>query len=97
MVKQLRHVDVSDNPELMRLAEEVAQSGDSVMLTKGSKDLATISPTSPSGRRLKPRELSPVDLEAFNSSAGGWADVDVDEFMKRVYEGRQSSKPRVDL
>jgi precorrin-6x reductase len=96
MVKQVRHIDVSTNPELMRLVEEVAQTGDNVVLSKGSRELAMLAPIA-STKRLIPRVLSPAEVEVFNSSAGGWADVDVDEFMKRVYEGRQSSKPRVDL
>ena len=97
VVKQIRHLDVSGNAELLKLAESVAQSGDSVVLADCERDLATIEPVAPTPKRVIPRHLSPDDVEAFNSSAGGWADVDVDEFMVHVYEGRSRAKPRVDL
>jgi hypothetical protein len=96
MVEELRHVDVSDRPELRDLAEEVARSGVGLVLQENGRALATISPMTPR-RKFKPTKKTKAQLEAFWSSAGGWADVDVDEFMKYVYEGRQSSKPPVDL
>jgi antitoxin (DNA-binding transcriptional repressor) of toxin-antitoxin stability system len=92
MVKEL-HKDVSDSPELERLAEEVASSGDTVVLTKDGHDLATIAPTS-QRRPLKPRELTAEEVAISKSAAGGWADVDADELITRVYEGRHWAKPR---
>ena len=96
MVKPIRHVDVSGNAELLRLAEEVASTGESVVLQKDSVELATLEPATP-GRKWQPKRPTAADIEAFRSAAGSWSDVDVDEFMKYVYEGRQSSKPPVDL
>ena len=95
-MKKPRHVDVSENPELRRLAEEVASSGNPVVLADGVRDLATVSPASGSNRAmiLKP---SKADVLASQKAAGSWVDVDVEEFMRYVYEGRQSSKPPVDL
>jgi hypothetical protein len=95
MVKQLRHIDVSDEPDLKDLAEEVARSGVGLILQENGRMLATVSPVA--GSKFKPSKKTKAELEAFWSSAGSWADVDVDEFMKYVYEGRQSSKPPVDL
>ena len=94
MVKQVRRIDVSKSADLRRLAEEVAASGESVILEENSLELATIVPSTAKWRPKKPTK---EDIEAFRSAAGSWHDVDVDEFMKYIYEGRQSSKPPVDL
>jgi len=92
----VKHVDVSNNLELLSLAEEVARTGETIVLQKDSKDLATVVPTTgaPKWRPTKPTE---ADVTASRSTAGSWADVDVEEFMRYVYEGRRSSKPPVDL
>ena len=95
MVKELRK-DVSDNPELERLAEEVASSGDSVVRTKNGHNLATIAPSS-QRRTLKPREFTAEEIAVSKSAAGGWAHLDADELITRVYDGRHLAKPRVDL
>jgi hypothetical protein len=96
MVKQLRHIDVSKNPDLLRLAEEVAQTGDSVILEKDSTQLATVAPVG-SAAKWRPKIPTSAEIEASKAAAGTWSDVDIDEFMKYIYEGRQSSKPPVDL
>jgi hypothetical protein len=88
MVKEMRRVDVTKNAELLRLAQEVADTGDGVILQTEGTDLVTMLPaaTRPTGIR---RKRSKADLEAFWASAGSWADVDVDEFLRNVYEGRE--------
>jgi PHD/YefM family antitoxin component YafN of YafNO toxin-antitoxin module len=41
---------------------------------------------------------SEEDYEAFLSSAGGWADVDVDQFLKDNYESRRmNTRPTVEI
>ena len=96
MSNQIRHLDVSKHPDLLRLAEEVARSGDTVVLEKGSKQLATLAPVGLPAR-WQPKIPTREEIEISKSSAGSWSDVNIDEFMKYVYEGRQSSKPPVDL
>jgi hypothetical protein len=41
----------------------------------------------------------PDAMEAFRSVAGSWSDVDVDELIERIYEGRErrSDRPSVRL
>lgn len=90
MVKEMRRLDVLGSPELSRLAEEVVKSGVGVVLHDAERDLAIIEPA-PKRSRRKAREKTQAELEAFWSAAGSWADVDVDEFMKRVYEARDAS------
>jgi hypothetical protein len=45
-----------------------------------------------------PEGRSEKDYKAFLSSAGGWADVDVDQFLKDNYESRRmNTRPAVEL
>ena len=50
------------------------------------------------GRKGGRRKRTAADYEAFLSAFGGWSDVDVDDFLKRIYESRNMpSRPPVDL
>lgn len=49
-MKELRPVDVSAAPDVLRLAREVARSGISVMLTTDDENLAVLMPASTSRR-----------------------------------------------
>ena len=45
----------------------------------------------------RPREFTDEDDQAFLSAAGGWSDVNIDEFLQDIYESRRSSRPPVEL
>ena len=49
--KEAKHIDVSDIPELLRIAEEVSETGESRILKRGNKELERVGPTKPVGRR----------------------------------------------
>ena len=94
MVKPARSIDVSETPELARVAEEVHRSGEPCVLRRGRDELAVVMPAAraPSKRRLKKKELTPEDLEAFLSSAGGWAGlVDTEKLKADIYASREAS------
>src|SRR5687768_11857503 len=89
MVKELRHVDVSKVFELKRLAKEVVESGEALVLCDRDIDLAVISPVKPTSRtRRRLREQAAADMEAFRLSAGAWADVDTEEILRYIYDAR---------
>ena len=89
MVKELRRIDVYKVYELKRLAKEVVETGEALVLCDRDIDLAVISPVKPTSRtRRRVREQAAADVDAFHSSAGSWADVDVEAFMKYVYDAR---------
>jgi hypothetical protein len=50
-MKALKLVDVTDTPDVLRLAQEVARSGIPVMLEHDGQELAVLMPASKSGRR----------------------------------------------
>ena len=49
--KEAKHIDVSDIPELLRIAEEVHETGESRILKRDNEELAVVGPTKPVGRR----------------------------------------------
>ena len=50
MGRDLKAIDVSDQPELLRLAEEVHTSGEARLLRRASQELAVLLPTTPRPR-----------------------------------------------
>lgn len=94
-------VDVTNTPDLLRLAEEVRRSGLPRLLRRAGEDLAVLSPVdTPAHRRArKAKTYTKADDEAFISSAGGWeGNVDVDKFLENNYESRRrSSRPPIEL
>ena len=97
MAGAVKSVEVSDVPELLRIAEEVQASGEPRVLRRRGEDLAVLSPL-PSASRPRPPDRREADFEAFMSAAGSWSDEDVDDLVGRVYEQRRrASRPPVAL
>jgi hypothetical protein len=98
MAKELRPIDISNAPDLLRIAEEVRNSGEPRVLRRDSEDLAVLSPVVPIAKRRGRRTPSKADWEAFRASAGGWSDVDTDKLVEDIYESRRRSvRPPVEL
>ena len=93
-------IDVSNMPELRRLAKEVNETGEPRVLRDDEGELAVITPIAskrkPKGRNTLPPKTK-EQMDRFWSSFGGWKDVDTDKLLEYIYEGRKSSKPPVDL
>jgi hypothetical protein len=60
MAKALQPLDVSDLPELLRLAEEVRMSGMPRLLKRGDQEVAILAPPEPATRRDR-RSTNPSD------------------------------------
>ncbi len=88
MAEHLKSIDISDVPELLRLAEEVRRAGEPRVLRRNGEDLAMVVPIS-SGRKPRFRKPTTADLAAFRSAAGGWADLDTDTLIETIYRARQ--------
>lgn len=66
MVKELERIDISDVPELLRLAEEVKTSGTPRLLTSGDEAVAVLTPVKPpkppaKRRKRRDRRTGPDD------------------------------------
>lgn len=55
MAKDLKPIDITHTPEVLRLAEEVAKSGIPRILRKDNEDVAVISPASSTPKRSQRR------------------------------------------
>ncbi len=99
MAKDFTAVDISNAPDLLRLAEEVHRTGQPRLLRRDNEDLAVLTPIAIPLKPRSKRKKTAADREAFLSSAGGWTgNVEVDAFLKENYESRdRSSRPPVEL
>ena len=88
MAEQPKSIDISDVPEILRIAEEVRRAGEPRVLQRDGEDLAIVVPLS-SGSRPRFKTPTAADLEAFRSGAGGWADLDTDTLIETIYRARQ--------
>ena len=97
MAEHAKPFDITDYPDLLRLAEEVRQSQEPRVLRAGNQDLAVVMPLSPRPTRRR-KIKSPADYDAFRSAAGSWADVDTDRLVEEIYATRRrSNRPPLDL
>jgi hypothetical protein len=96
MAKPIESVDISNAPDLLRLAEEVRASKTARVLRRDDEDIAVIVPIKPRPRSRPDR--TSADREAFLSAAGRWQGlIDVEEFKEQIANSRGSSRAPVDL
>ena len=84
MAEALRPIpfeEFSDN--LARIFERVIGEGEAVVVETEAGALVALTPIA--------RAKTAADYDAFLASAGSWADVDTDAFLKNVYESRGRS------
>ncbi len=98
MAQEERVVDISSDPKLLRLAEEVHKSGRPRVLRVDGRDIAEIVPLRQARHRRIGRPKTEEDMAAFRSSFGSWKDEDTDKLIRDIYESRRiSTRPPVDL
>ena len=91
MVKQLKRVDISNIPELVRIAQEVRDSREPKLLQRDNEELAILMPMPPSvKRRPKGRPTTandPLwDIVGMAHSAGpGDVSENVDRYLAEAY------------
>ncbi len=94
MKKELKAIEISNMPEVLRIVNEVRKTRTPRVLSRRKKPLAILRPIEKKRKRTKSKD----DYEAFLASAGGWADVDTDKLIEDIYESRRiSSRPPVKL
>src|SRR3712207_6545778 len=99
MARALHPFDISKTPDLLRLVEEVAESGKPRLLRRADEDVAVLLPVKKTTSRQRTgRKKTKEDYEAFLGSAGSWSDVDTDKLLEEIYESRRiADRPPVDL
>ena len=95
MARQIE-IDVTNSPELLRIAEEVRASNVPRVLTHANQPIAIVIPVR---ERRASKSPTAADIEAFEAAAGGWRDhIDLDQFLEENYRQRSvSTRPPVRL
>jgi hypothetical protein len=91
MTADLRPIDISAMPDLMRLAEEVEMTKKPRKLIKDRKTVAILMPTGTSLPPKKKRAKTKGDFEAFRAAFGSWSDVDTEVLLKNIYADRRQT------
>ena len=73
MQREIKRIDISNVPELLRIAEEVRITHQPHILRRDSEDVAILMPVTPSSQRRAKRKLTKSDYQAFLSAAGSWS------------------------
>ncbi len=99
MADDMVYIDISDVPDLLRIAEEVRTTRTPRMLRRDSEDMAVLMPITSTRKHKARRTKTKADYEAFRTAAGGWKGlVDTDKLIADIYESRRNStKPPVEL
>lgn len=87
MAEALKPLDITNLPDLVRLAEEVRTTGMPRLLRRDREEIAMLVPVAPK-RRRGARTRTKADYEALLASAGSWKDEDTDALIARIYESR---------
>jgi len=102
MAHERETIDITHNPDLVRLAETVRASNTPAVLRRDDEDIAVVMPLANGAkRRVKgapSKRKSAADMAIFFSSFGGWKDVDTDRLKADISESRRRSiGPRPEL
>ncbi len=87
-----------DTGRLAELADEVSKTKRPQTVGINRDVVAVLKPAARRAVRRAGREPTVEDIAAFEAAAGGWEDVDTDQFLKDIYENRRiSTRPPVEL
>lgn len=95
MAEQPKSIDISDVPEILRLAEEVRRAGEPRVLRRDGEDLAMVVPM-PRPRKTPLKKPTAEDYAAFRGAAGSWADIDTDTLIEDIYRARGEGTRPID-
>lgn len=100
MAVERETIDISNNPDLLRLVEEMRRRNAPTVLTRGAEDMAVVTPVADGAtKRRTKREKTQEDRDAFIQAAGSWKGlVDAEELKAYIYERRKTkNRPAVKL
>ncbi len=86
MVKELQPLDISDAPEILRLAEEVRQSNKPRVLRRDHEDIAILVPVDHVAKNNADDSNDTQDLTARERAMNEWQDVDTDTLIATLYK-----------
>ena len=87
MSSHLTPLDISNMPDLVRLAEEVAATQQPRELKRDNQTVAVLTPVAPAKK-------AKTVYEASLAAIGSWSDLDADELIANIYPWRkEGSRP----
>ncbi len=92
MSSSLTPIDISNIPELVRLAEEVNNTKQSRVLTVSQRTLAVLMPVGTAVKQEKKRAKKKA-IEDTLALAGSWSDLDWDDMIRELDRIRHESTP----
>jgi hypothetical protein len=87
-------IDISNMPDLTRLAEEVQATKKPLKLTRDRKTVAILMPVGTSLPSKKKPEKTRAEYEAFRAAFGSWKDVNTEALLKNIYADRRRTNTR---
>lgn len=99
MASEREMIDISNNPDLLRIVEAMRQRNTSAVLTNGTESVAVVTPIGEATKRRSKRVRTQADHDAFVSAAGSWKGIiDADTFKAYIRERRKiANRPSVTL
>ena len=82
-------IDISNLPDLKRLAQEAKKTGRPYLLRENSHDVALLTPVDPESKQQVNRQA----IEETFALAGSWKDLDFDDMIQQLDRIRHESKP----
>ena len=85
---------VTGNPELERLAEEVARTQSPRRLTRGATNVAVLIPARRAGRKMRTNKAAAEREAALAATFGAWKDlVDPEQLKRELAEAQSDDRP----
>lgn len=96
MAQERPVIDISDNPELLRLVELAREAREPIVLHVEGETVAEVTPKQPARRGPK-RQKTRADFEEFLSTFGAWTGVDGEALKAELRAARGSNRPPTEL
>jgi hypothetical protein len=96
MAKELKHIDISNIPELLSIAREVRSTNEPRILRQDSEDLAILTPIKPAGKRVAKGKPTSVDdplwqiVGMARSEGPGDVAENVNKYLSEAYLSQNS-------
>ncbi len=96
-MRTLTPIDISNLPDLLRLAEEVKETKTPRILKRDNETVAMLMPVGTAVKPVKKPKPTKADYDASLAALGSWRDLDPDALIAQVYRAREEgnrSAPR---
>lgn len=92
-------IDISNNPDLVRLVEEMKSTKKPRILKRDSEPVAMLMPVEPAAKQKEKRARSQTHYKAFLAAAGSLKGfIDAERLKKDIYESRKLlTRPAIEV